>query len=357
MGPPRWALQKYEPSCCVTCVCPAPPLAALVLDSSFFLSQSCTASVSGPLRFIPCTAIRSAHHVQPLLSLGGPTSQHTFANVMNFLLDLLDCLVRLIRWLFGLLGASHSENVPQSDPPSSPTSTSPPLLREKSSFILTPETDDRSCTALQNLQQGLKRYRLESCVDRHLEFVAGPIVQRLVEDNIKTILEEGSLGDVEHISSHCQLISKHATRLFAIFVELKREEYIIPLLKDGIQDDNLPFQRVQTSTQHTMVLVTRQGTNVHALKDWDNEAIKNLEKKQYRVLSPIFRRGEHYELDDLHILPFLNHEADHGGKASAAGGYGEVFRACIHPDNHELEHSSVRPRRVSPLPMLLFLER
>lgn len=330
---------------------------ALGPDSSFFLSQNCTASVSGPRRFIPCTAARSAHNVQPLLSLGDPTSQHTFANVMNFLLDLLACLVRLIRWLFGLFRAPHSENVPQPDPPSSPSSTSPPLLREKSSLNLTPDFDSSSGTALQNLQHGLKKYRLESCVDRHLEFVAGPIVQRLVEDNIEAILEEGSLGDVEHISSHCQLISKHATRLFAIFVELKREECIIPLLREGIHDDNLPFQRVQTPTQHTMALVTRQGTNVHALRGWDNEAINILDKKQYRFLSPIFRRGEHYKLDDLHILPFLDHESDHDGKAHAEGGYGQVFRACIHPDNHEFEDSSVRPRRVSPLSMLLLLER
>ena len=218
-------------------------------------------------------------------------------------------------------------------------------------------SENSEYTALQELQMGLKRYRLESCVDRHLEFVAGHIVQRLVEENIEAILEERSLGDVEHISSHRQLISKHAIKLVAIFVDLKREECIIPLLMEGIHDDNLPFQRVQTSTQHTAALVTRQGTNVQSLREWDNEAIRKLHKRQYRFLSPIFRRGEHYELDDLHILPFLVHEADHDGKVTAMGDSSEVFRACIHPDNHELEHSSVRPRRVSPSSMLLLLER
>ncbi|KAL4748706.1 hypothetical protein BDW72DRAFT_179872 [Aspergillus terricola var. indicus] len=196
--------------------------------------------------------------------------------------------------------------------------------------------------ALQRLQEGLKKSRLTASIEAPQEFLPRSHLQRLVEENVQEILREQSIVDVESIPLFGRLISEEATQLFAILVDVKKEQHIIEFVTEGIRDKDLPFVRTPRLRRLDSSLLTRQNKPIQTLKNWDGQSIKALESKQYRVLSPVFRSGEHYDLDQLHILPFIEQETETGYKPVAAGGYGEVSREYIHPDHHEFQTSPAR---------------
>ncbi|KAL4759318.1 protein kinase domain-containing protein [Aspergillus foveolatus] len=189
----------------------------------------------------------------------------------------------------------------------------------------------RADGALQSLQEGLKAYRLTASIEAPRKFIPRSHLQRLVRENVQEILREQSIVDNKRIPLFGQLISEEATQLFAILVDVKKEQHIIDFLEEGIRDRNLPFVRA-----------SKLRRLVQTINDWDWQSIENLESKQYRVLSPVFRSGAHYELDYLHILPFIEQETEARYKRVAAGGYGEVSREYIHPDHHEFQTSPAR---------------
>ncbi|CBF71834.1 protein kinase family protein [Aspergillus nidulans FGSC A4] len=195
--------------------------------------------------------------------------------------------------------------------------------------------------ALKRLQQGLKDSRIYTS-DRGGRFIPMPIMQRLVADNIKGILMEKNILDVEYISWYAENILQTAAKLSAIlaYINSDKEKYIIQLLREKIGDDHLPFRQKSGLRRSGVYLVTRQGTMIEALKGWDSKSFENFENKQYRFLSPVFRRGEHYDLDDMHVLPFTKKDTASSSKTVTAGGYGEVFQAHIHPDHHKLGDKS-----------------
>jgi hypothetical protein len=200
----------------------------------------------------------------------------------------------------------------------------------------------RTDGALQRLQEGLKAHRLTASIEAPQEFIPRSHLQRLVRENVQEILSEQSIVDVESIPSLGQLISEEATQLFAILVDVKKEKHISDFVKEGIRDKDLPFVRTRKLRRSGSSLLTRHNKPIQTLRNWDEQSIKALENKQYRVLSPVFRSGEHYDLNQLHILPFIEQETEAGYKRVAAGGYGEVSREYIHPDHHEFQTSPAR---------------
>ncbi|KAI9371215.1 kinase-like domain-containing protein [Aspergillus egyptiacus] len=206
-------------------------------------------------------------------------------------------------------------------------------------------------TALQRLEDRLRDSRVASTERPHV-FVPDSILKRLVAENVSDVLTELGVLDAERIPCFAQLISQRAARLFAALVNVREGSSIVPLLEEGIRDDDLPFVKDSSSRESQPSLLTKQGQRVQALKAWTNQSINSFETKQYRVLSPVFRRGEHYELDDLHVLPFVNKDMDANPRRVAKGGYGEVSQACIHPDHHEFgdspakEHLGVAVKRM-----------
>ncbi|KAL4812881.1 kinase-like domain-containing protein [Aspergillus spinulosporus] len=200
----------------------------------------------------------------------------------------------------------------------------------------------RTGGALQRLQEGLKAYRLTASIEAPQEFIPRSHLQRLVRENVQDILREQSIVDDGRIPSFGRLISEEATQLFAILVDVKREQHIIKFIEEGIRDKNLPFVRTSKLRRLGSGLVTRQNKPIQTITEWDWQSIKALESKQYRVLSPVFRSGAHYELDHLCILPFIEQETEVEYGPMEAGGYGEVSREYIHPDHHEFQTSPAR---------------
>ncbi|KAL4761093.1 protein kinase family protein [Aspergillus foveolatus] len=213
---------------------------------------------------------------------------------------------------------------------------------------------NRSSESLKRLQRGLKDARINS-TDRRGQFIPMPIVQRLVADNIETILMEKKILDAEYVALSVRNILQTAVKLFAILADLKsdKEKYIIQLLREKIGDEHLPFKQKSGLPRSGFYLVTRQGATIEALKDWDSKSTENFEIKQYRFLSPVFRRGEHYDLDDMHVLPFTKKVPSPSSKTFAKGGYGKVFQAHIHPGHHEIgDKSSQEPLAIAVKEMM-----
>jgi hypothetical protein len=215
------------------------------------------------------------------------------------------------------------------------------LVTEDSALTPLDEGDGRLYTALRRLQEGLKAVRVPCSVDQPQEFIPPTALQRLLEDNVEDFLREKSLVDADRVPSFKELILEKAPKLSATLIDLKKEKFMTPLLQEGITDDDLPFIKPRTKGIFTSLL-TRKGQPIRTLKDWDSQSIENFWKKQYRVLSPIFRQGEHYELDVLHPLPFIDIDTTPDYEPSAAGGYGKVTQKYIHPDHHELGDPRVR---------------
>ncbi|KAL4865573.1 hypothetical protein BDV12DRAFT_188059 [Aspergillus spectabilis] len=208
--------------------------------------------------------------------------------------------------------------------------------------LLDYEGDGRQNTALRRLQEGLKAARVPCSIERPQAFVPRSVLQRLVDENVADFLREELIAESESIPSLVEPISQQAPKLLAILVNVKKEQYMIQFLREEIHDDSLPFIRAPNPQGSGFTLLTKQGQPIQTVKDWDSQSINTFEFKQYRVLSPVFLRGEHYDLDELHILPFIKKDTGPDYKPVAAGGYGEVSQECIHPDHHELEDPSAR---------------
>ncbi|KAL2822811.1 kinase-like domain-containing protein [Aspergillus cavernicola] len=247
---------------------------------------------------------------------------------------------------------SQSQHVPppESPPPGTRPTTSPPPppppLIKKESGSSGSENDSGSNTALKRLQECLKSSRVPSSIDKRQTFVPESSLLRLVIENLKEILREESIVDAERVEPTAQLISQRAVKLFAILVDIKKERHITQFLDEGIHDDNLPFMRPTMFKKSASTLLTKQGESMRTLKDWDSQSTYNFETKQYRVLSPIFRTGEHYELHTLDILPFIEPDTESNYKPFRAGGYGEVTQELIHPDHHAFGDPSERKELV-----------
>ncbi|CEL05107.1 hypothetical protein ASPCAL06227 [Aspergillus calidoustus] len=192
---------------------------------------------------------------------------------------------------------------------------------------------DESSTA--RLRRRLKESRIRSHVEQSHFFIPSPTLQRLVSKSVHDILVDDLQVEAESVTRYAEIISQRAARLFAILVGLQKEHDIIKLLDEGIKDNNLPFIRVTKLEESNTILVTKQGAPIHTLKTWDARTLQNIAVKQYRVLSPVFCRHAHYELDGSDILPFVEDDTELESWPEVQGGFAEVYPVRIHRDHHQ----------------------
>ncbi|KAL3487281.1 hypothetical protein BJX62DRAFT_241206 [Aspergillus germanicus] len=151
--------------------------------------------------------------------------------------------------------------------------------------------------------------------------------------------QEASNGQkifADSIRSTAEFISEHAAKLFLSLVSVKKEESIAALLAEGIDDTNLPFiLKDDPSAGPYRVLLSQQGIFIVALKDWDKLSITSLMEKQYSMLCPVFRRGEHYDVSSSHIL-LLKEKVPGFDTQPHSEAFAELRRVYIHPDHHEI---------------------
>jgi hypothetical protein len=126
-----------------------------------------------------------------------------------------------------------------------------------------------------------------------------------------------------------EIIVQNATRLFALLILIGKEQYITSFIEEGIRDDDLPINGVRCK-------------DIQVFSQWKPKAVKDFKQDQWSVISPIFDTvGEHYELDDHTILPFI--ENKECPEQLIAGGYSDVRSVRIHAAHLDLSWSTRVP--------------
>jgi serine/threonine protein kinase len=128
------------------------------------------------------------------------------------------------------------------------------------------------------------------------------------------------------IVNKAEIIVENATRLFALLILIGKEQDITSLIEEGIKDGDLPISGLRCK-------------DIQVFSQWKPKAVKDFKQDQWSVISPIFDKiGEHYELDDHTILPFI--ENKERPEQLIAGGYSDVRSVRIHPAHLDLSWST-----------------
>jgi hypothetical protein len=124
---------------------------------------------------------------------------------------------------------------------------------------------------------------------------------------------------------------------------------IYALLREGITDEDLPLRRefFGEIDDKQWSLQGRTGKLIKTLDGWTRRAREKFSDVQRLMTSPVFEFGEHYELDDNIVLPFISFRANERTLEFRGGGYSEVSIRYIHPSHHGFWEDSplgVRPQ-------------
>jgi len=223
------------------------------------------------------------------------------------------------------------------NPASSSISLKPPSpFRQdwdSSSFISTmSETVDQ-------LKNQLRDKRVECPLGSQLFIVPRSAQESLITEStvkstissVRPYITEAKLAD------EAQQICQHARQLFATLAFIKKEKEICRFLDEGVTDKDLPLQRQFDTVINSLqwMLQRRAGSTIRTLESWNARTREKFSKAQRLMTSPVFQYGEHYELDNSAVLPFVTPNIDNEKKQEfRAGGYSEVYIKCIHPSHH-----------------------
>ncbi|KAJ0417850.1 kinase-like domain-containing protein [Aspergillus carlsbadensis] len=208
------------------------------------------------------------------------------------------------------------------------------LLASQAIFVQRQPPPDQPPRHSNTLHRLLKDSRVRSAVEQSRLFFPEPILKRLVKEHVRDVLANDLKIEPARVEHYARIISQDAPRLFAIFVEAKKEDHIIQILNEDIRDPDLPFVKITSVDGLSLTLVTKRGTPINTFKTWEPKMLENFEIKQHRALSPVFSRHQHYELGEHDILPFVTNYAESNSWPKVAGGFGEVYPVRIHRDHH-----------------------
>jgi hypothetical protein len=124
-----------------------------------------------------------------------------------------------------------------------------------------------------------------------------------------------------------------APRVFAILACLKRGPEIRFLLREGVSDRDLPFER-RRNQDGDFVLYRKSGEVIKTFESWSDVNVEEFDRIQWWMISPVFKVQGHYDLEDGTILPFIPFRTNSDTDQKKEGGYSEVYAAKIHPSHH-----------------------
>jgi hypothetical protein len=141
----------------------------------------------------------------------------------------------------------------------------------------------------------------------------------------------------EELKSLAGRICERARKVFAILLLRHKGASIVLLLdNDSVTDQDLPFIKDNNSYGFKL----RTGKRITAFKDWDPQDIDDFNREQWWLIAPVFNyQGEHKEIEDDCVLPFIEDSSNgKGGKGgnegpgfNNSGGYSDVWGVQIHP--------------------------
>lgn len=138
--------------------------------------------------------------------------------------------------------------------------------------------------------------------------------------------------DIEDASYYTQVVLSGAKRLFATLILIRKSVAIRALLDERVADDSLPLKLETLHERST--LIQQSGEHIKSFEDWSDDSIEEFYLKQWWNLSPIFKVGRHYELNENAVLPFVPFTHDKSTPPKQ-GGNSEVFPVRIHPAHHD----------------------
>jgi hypothetical protein len=171
------------------------------------------------------------------------------------------------------------------------------------------------------------------------------ITESVVESAIRSA--QPDITDVQ-LTDDRKKICQSGRRLFATLAYMRKEGEICRFVRNGVTDNDLPFRRKPDNGSHYVQwrLEGRDGKRIEALENWKIRHREKFSSAQRLMTSPVFKPGQHYELDNSIILPFIGFTHEEGKELEfRGGGYSEVLIKCIHPSHHtfwERSASTVR---------------
>ncbi|KAK3368273.1 hypothetical protein B0H63DRAFT_74217 [Podospora didyma] len=148
------------------------------------------------------------------------------------------------------------------------------------------------------------------------------------------------------IPSNCP---KTYRKIFALLVFVRKLESIFKFLDEGVSDLDLPLTEYihPDPTRSPRGLKLRRKNDatrpLQCFQGWPKMVVKDFCDHQWIMLAPVFVRSEHknvrhYQLTSDDILPYT-FDSRWGTDATAQnvlerGGFGEVFKVCIHRNHH-----------------------
>lgn len=230
-------------------------------------------------------------------------------------------------------GSNQSEMTQETEPRRSSDDVSQP---SRSSLEL------GSSTATMQLREELHAARIESPAESHRFFIPESDKTAIITKDLitKEILATNVGLDYASARSQASLAFEHAKNVFAILAYLGKGAKICELLREGISDDDLPFQRSRHEDRKCNFSLQRNnGGKIEVLEQWDSGELESMGRKQWHLLAPVFEDMEHLKLHKNVTLPFLSlGEEEQEQKTPSGGGYSEVFTHRIHAAHHRFHY-------------------
>ncbi|KAF2132923.1 kinase-like protein [Dothidotthia symphoricarpi CBS 119687] len=133
-------------------------------------------------------------------------------------------------------------------------------------------------------------------------------------------------------------------KVFAILLFIRRPSRIWSFVEEGVCDADLPLMKVRRpgglEGRFDLRREKDRDTPLRCLKKWRDGTICDFEEYQWIVLAPFFRKSNgkdvpHVELKPEQSLPFTD------WRLKPRGGYGQVYKATVHPDHHAFDKVEV----------------
>ncbi|KAK4458717.1 kinase-like domain-containing protein [Cladorrhinum samala] len=138
------------------------------------------------------------------------------------------------------------------------------------------------------------------------------------------------------------------TKIFAILLLMGKPELIKDFLKEGLCDDDLPFEKVDPDIETTRIKFwlrpKRNGNKDQRpvpafIRRWPASYLGPFADFQWSVLAPFLQTDEQQwrePFPDDTILPFTSEQRLHGGTKNRP----EILKVEIHPEHHDFDKTN-----------------
>ncbi|KAK7993700.1 6-hydroxy-D-nicotine oxidase [Apiospora arundinis] len=152
--------------------------------------------------------------------------------------------------------------------------------------------------------------------------------------------------DTQFVLGDGRIKLKSYKPVFALLVWFRRSSNILEFLAEDVSDIDLPLINITDSHDGSHRIGRRSRTSttesgirspLRCFSNWGRIESESFLRYQWTMLSPFFRESDyndvqHYELQDNHILPWVDDTKEE--YLEQQGGFGTVFPVRIHEEHH-----------------------